>query len=246
MKAALIILLLLLCSSSFLYSQQFEPIEPSGTSTALEEAFLISKRREMVTFLIERHNLTDEALQEAFSVIPRHLFVPENLQRMAYRLSYLPLGGGQVLAEPSLLAAILSSLGIASSDKVLIAGASTPYTAALTSTLASQVYVIEGIPDQYTSGTAAFRDLGLTNISMKQAKTFSSWRDEAPFNCILIHGSIERIPSLILDMLAPDGRLVCSLADPSGFQMLLLVEKRREKLSIRSGGQSFFPFLDFL
>ena len=239
-------MLLILYSSPFLFSQQFEPIQPAGTSSALEEAYLVSKRKEMVQLLRTRYNLDNPELLTAFEAIPRHLFVPDNLLRMAYRMSYLPLGDGQVLPEPGLLAAILSSLKVAPVDRVLIAGASTPYTAALISSLASQVFVIEGIREQYETGLNQFRSLGLDNIFIKQGISFGGWREEAPFDCILIHGSVEYIPALVMDMLTPDGRLICSLADPSGFQMLLLVEKRNNQLSIRSSGQSFFPFLDFL
>ena len=119
----------------------------------------------MVQFLIERYKLSDSAILQAFENIPRHLFVPDNLRRMSYRLSYLPLGEGQVLPEPGLLATILSSLNILPTDTVLIAGTGTPYTAALISTLASELYVIEGKNGQYESGLKQFQALELSNIT---------------------------------------------------------------------------------
>lgn len=239
------VLFLFLCSMPLLPAQELESRGPTTVSRTLEDAYLTSQRRAMAEELRTSFNITDEDILAAFQVVPRHLFIPENVNKMAYKQSFIPLGGGQILPEPFLLAKILINLKINNTSRVLIAGNSTPYATALIASLSDNVFQIEGVEKEYQSGKLLIEMLGFKNITSTFSNSYTAFNKEGPFDSIFVHGGINNIPTDILSQLEVGGRLICSLADPSGFQLLLLIEKKYSGLSISSIGQSFFPSLNF-
>jgi len=243
MKRLFLTILLIFFSVQGIFTQEFETVNPTEIPESLEEALLASKRREMAEGIRRELKLEKPLIIEAFDSVPRHLFVPEHLEKLAYEYSYLPLGSGQVLPEPFLLARIIDYCDIQSYDRVLIIGESTPYAAALVSNLAEEVYVIEGEQEQYEKGSRLFAKLGYTNISIQRGQSIDLWKTSAPFDCIIIHGAVSGIPAGLLAQLGSMGRLICSLSDTKGFQILLLLQKNNGNISIVSKGESFFPIL---
>ncbi len=245
MRTFFLCFLFITALSPLLFSQDFDAESPTEISSSIEEALLLSKRREMVQRLTREFGVTDQNVLNAMEQVPRHLFLPASLQRMAYEFSYIPLGNGQVLPEPELLTRLLINLDLNTESRVLVAGNSGAYTAALIAFIAQEVYLIEGVQTQYELSTRLFATLGITNVSTIRGNDFMLWKTSGPFDAIVVHGAVETVSSDLLSQVKPNGRLICSIADPSGFQILILVTKTSGRYSISSIGESFFPFLDF-
>ena len=139
MRTFFLCFLLIIVLSPLLFAQDFDAESPTEISSSIEEALLLSKRREMIQRLTREFEVTDQTVLRAMEEVPRHLFLPASLQRMAYELSYIPLGNGQVLPEPELLARLLINLDLNRESRILIAGNSTAYTAALIANIAQDV-----------------------------------------------------------------------------------------------------------
>ncbi len=201
---------------------------------------LADRRRALVDRLAATFNIS-QRLGDALSSIPRERFVPDYLRNLAYEDSSLPLGGGQALPSPSDLVRIEEALALKPTDSLLIYGRDTGYTAALYSRLVASVSVIDLDPREARRNAQIFASLGIANITSSPGSAEGSFAKNAPFTKILVHGAVGEIPRALLEELSPDGRLVAPLADPSGFQMLVMITNTSPTLTIQSVGKCFFP-----
>lgn len=181
-------------------------------------------------------------IADAFAAVPRERFVPQYLRQLAYDDSSLPMGGGIPLPSPSDLALALVALDVGATDDVLVIGAADGYAAALVSRIAARVEAVELDAADGRSDRAALAALGYSNITLAGPLPASSLASRGPFDRILVNGAVSTIPATFLALLAPVGRIVASLSDPSGVQMMVALQKQRDgSFSLRAIGRAFFP-----
>jgi len=224
-----------------LYAQTSVPSGPTFGFPNLSSAdSLADRRRALVDRLASTFNI-GQRLGDALASIPRERFLPDYLRNLAYEDSSLPLGSGQALPSPSDLVRIAQALALGPTDTLLLYGRDTGYTAALFSRLVATVSVIDLDPRESTRDAQIYASLGITNITTSTSTSESAFARIAPFTKILVHGAVAVIPPPLLAQLAPGGRLVAPLADPSGFQMLVMVQTTSPAPTIQSIGKCFFP-----
>lgn len=168
----------------------------------------------------------DKQVMSAMSSVPRHLFVPKAYIRHAYKNRPLPIGEGQTISQPYIVAIMSDLLNIKSSDIVLEIGTGSGYQAAVLSELARQVYTIEIIETLQESATKRLKHLGYTNVETKLGDGYYGWKEHAPFDAIMVTAAANQIPPPLIKQLRPGGRMIIPVGGAFMTQYLILVEKR--------------------
>jgi len=174
-----------------------------------------------------RSRLSDR-VRKALARVPRHVFVPPEESDLAYADMALPIGHGQTISQPFIVALMTDLLDLPAKARVLEVGSGSGYQAAVLSNLADRVIGIELNPDLATTAREHLKALGLENVEIHQGDGWYGWPSSAPYDGILVACAPQRIPPPLLDQLAPGGRMVLPLGPPGGRQTLTLVEKTRE------------------
>lgn len=184
-----------------------------------------AQRQRMVDEHIASRGIRDRAVLGAMRETPRHLFVPEHLRSEAYDDHPLPIGRGQTISQPYIVALMSEMLGPGPNLRVLEIGTGSGYQAAILSKLFKEVYTIEILPALAEQAQAVFRQLKLQNIHTRVGDGYQGWPEQAPYDRVLLTAAPPEIPSALIDQLAPGGRLVGPVgADPLA-QYLVVVEK---------------------
>jgi protein-L-isoaspartate(D-aspartate) O-methyltransferase len=183
------------------------------------------ERRRMVAHQIERRGICDRRLLDAMREVPRHEFVPGAVKNRAYHDHPLPIGFGQTISQPYIVAFMLEHLLLTAKDRVLELGTGSGYQAAILSKLVAQVFSIEIIEELNHRASADFQRMGYQNILLKNGDGYRGWPDFAPFDAITVAAAPDHIPQPLIDQLREGGRMVIPVGDRLG-QNLLLVEKR--------------------
>ncbi|HVI74079.1 MAG TPA: protein-L-isoaspartate(D-aspartate) O-methyltransferase [Anaeromyxobacteraceae bacterium] len=165
-------------------------------------------RNEMVEQQIAARGIRDQRVLEAMRTVPRHEFVPEQLKASAYEDGPLPIGRGQTISQPYVVAAMVQTLALRGGERVLEVGSGSGYAAAVLSLLASEVYGIELEPELHARSLATIKRLGYRNIQLRQGDGFVGWPEVAPFDAILISCAAGEIPPPLWEQLREGGRLV--------------------------------------
>lgn len=168
----------------------------------------------------------DEQVMNAMSSVPRHLFVPKAYIRHAYKNRPLPIGEGQTISQPYIVAIMSDLLNIKSSDIILEIGTGSGYQAAVLSELARQVYTIEIIETLQESATERLKRLGYTNVETRLGDGYYGWQEHAPFDAIMVTAAANQIPPPLIKQLRPGGRMIIPVGGAFMTQYLILVEKR--------------------
>ena len=177
---------------------------------------------------LKRKGITDKAVLEAMMTVPRHQFVPE-LQRLhSYADHPLPIGHGQTISQPFIVAYMCQALRLSSSEKVLEIGTGSGYHAAVLSLLCDKVYTIEIIPALGRSAKKLLSGLGYENIEIKIGDGYQGWEKHAPFDAIILTAAPPQIPQPLIDQLDLGGRLLAPVG--VGWQELVLIEKSEQGL----------------
>ena len=184
-----------------------------------------AERERMVRDQIERRGVRDGEVLRAMRNTPRHLFVPEALRGQAYADGPLPIGSGQTISQPYIVASMSALLGPSRTLRVLEIGTGSGYQAAVLAPLFRQVYSIEIVPELGTAAAALLRKLGYSNVTVRIGDGYAGWPEEAPFDRIMLTAAPPEIPQALLDQLAPGGRMVAPVGSSVWDQELLLVEK---------------------
>lgn len=171
------------------------------------ESFL-RQREQMVTWQIQRRGLSQPRLLDAFRRIPRHLFVPPEYQSMAYEDHPLPIGCGQTISQPYMVALMTSLLELSGSERVLEIGAGSGYQAAILGCQAAEVHSLELHPQLAEAANQRMQELGLENVHIHPADGSHGWPQAAPYEGILVAAAAPRPPQPLLDQLAPGGVLI--------------------------------------
>jgi len=166
------------------------------------------RRERMVTDQILRRGVTDPAVLQAMRAVPRHAFIPQELRESAYGDYPLPIGSGQTISQPFIVAYMTSLLDLNGDEKVLEVGAGSGYQAAVLSLLTREVHTTELIPQLAARAAETLRNLGYDNVIVHQSDGSLGWPPCAPYNAILVTASAPKLPAPLLDQLTPDGRLV--------------------------------------
>lgn len=168
----------------------------------------------------------DEQVMIAMSSVPRHSFVPKAYIRHAYENRPLPIGEGQTISQPYIVAIMTDLLNIKPSDIVLEVGTGSGYQAAVLAELTSQVYTIEIIKTLRKSAAKRLKSLGYTNVETKLSDGYYGWKEHAPFDAIMVTAAAGQIPPPLIKQLKPGGRMIIPVGGAFMTQYLILVEKR--------------------
>ena len=182
-------------------------------------------RHKMVKHQLKRRDIKDKGVLQAMAKVERHLFVPESVQPYAYNDSALPIGFGQTISQPYMVAIMTQCLELKGNEKVLEIGTGSGYQAAILSILAKEVYTIEIVEELSERATKCLKELGYSNVFTKFGDGFFGWPDAAPFDAIIGTAAAGRIPEPLIEQLKPGGRMILPYGRPWGFQYLVVVTK---------------------
>lgn len=186
------------------------------------------KRQDMVMWQIERRGVRDERVLSAMRAVPRHEFIPADMQAHAYEDSPLPIGRGQTISQPYIVAFMTELLRLKGTEKVLEIGTGSGYQAAVLSMLASRVYSIERIPELAEKAKSKLEELGYLNVSVHAGDGTLGYPKDAPYDGILVTAAAPAAPQPLLDQLADGGRLVVPVGQ-GGMQSLQLWTRDGDK-----------------
>jgi len=189
-----------------------------GYNQAMSSAFIAARHRMVAEQLADR-GITDPRLLEAMADVPRHLFVPEEHRHLAYADGPLPIGEDQTISQPFIVALMTQLLELKGDETVLEVGTGSGYQAAILSKLARQVFTIERHDSLARQAAQTVYELGYTNLIVMTGDGSRGLLAHGPFDGILITAATPRVPSLLLEQLAEDGRLVLPTGGEQG-QML--------------------------
>jgi protein-L-isoaspartate(D-aspartate) O-methyltransferase len=198
-------------------------------SDRVGEAELERERERMVEEQIAGRGVRDPRVLAALRAVPRHEFVPPEQRGHAYEDRPLPIGAGQTISQPYIVAVMTELLELGGDERVLEIGTGSGYQAAVLGRLAREVYTIEIVPELASRAEADLRRLGFANVHVRQGDGYRGWPEQAPFDAIVVTAAPEHVPQPLVDQLAVGGRLVLPVGDV--FQDLVLVT--RDRLGVR-------------
>jgi len=192
-----------------------------------------ARREAMVREQIRERGVSDPRVLEAMRTVPRHRFVPEELARAAYDDSPLPIGEGQTISQPYIVALMTELLGTSPEQRVLEIGTGSGYQAAVLSGLVREVFSIEIKEPLYRRAADTLRRLGYANVRTRLADGYFGWPGEPPFDGIVVTAAVDHVPPPLLAQLKEGGRLVLPLGNPYGVQSLVVVTREGGKYQVR-------------
>jgi protein-L-isoaspartate(D-aspartate) O-methyltransferase len=186
---------------------------------------LRARRYEMVEQQIRQRGVTDPRVLEAMRAVPRERFVPPELLHQAYDDGPLPIGSGQTISQPYIVAYMTEALKVEPSHKVLEVGTGSGYQAAVLSELVREVYTIEIVPELARRAEAVLRALNRTNVQVRAGDGYAGWPEQAPFDRVIVTAAPQELPRPLIDQLAPGGLLVVPVGAQGGPQWMTIVQK---------------------
>ncbi len=204
---------------------------------------LSEERLSMVENQISARQIQDPLLLEAMKAVPRHRFVPDDLQKYAYEDHPLPIGFGQTISQPYIVALMTEALAVAPGEKVLEIGTGSGYQAAVLAEMGLTVYTIEIIPELATRAESVLGHLGY-RVMTRAADGYFGWEEEAPFDAIIVTAAPDHVPKPLVDQLAPGGVMVIPVGPIGAVQTLWKFSPGAdgELLAESLGWVSFVPF----
>ncbi len=183
------------------------------------------ERERMVQFQIKGRGISNQAIINAFQKVERHKLVPDEYQNMAYDDTPLPIGFGQTISQPYIVAYMTESIKPKKGMKVLEIGTGSGYQAAILAEIGCEVYSVEIIPELAEKAAIQIKSMGYTNVQIKNGDGYLGWEENSPYDAIIVTAAPESIPEHLLEQLKNNGRLVIPVGSQFQSQQLLLVEK---------------------
>jgi protein-L-isoaspartate(D-aspartate) O-methyltransferase len=183
------------------------------------------ERKRLVEIHIIREGIEDPLVIESMLTVPREEFVPDNLKKKAYLNQALPVGYGQTISQPYIVALMTELLGIDEDDTVLEIGTGSGYQAAVLAQIVKEVYTIEIIKPLGTKAEKRLKRLGYSNISSKIGDGYFGWEAYAPFDAIIVTAAADHIPPPLIKQLKKGGKMCIPVGQPYFTQVLKLLEK---------------------
>lgn len=188
-------------------------------------------RHRMVERQLAQRNISDGRVLEAMRQVPRHRFIPEDLWDMAYRDTPLPIGHGQTISQPYIVAYMTQMLHLTPDARVLEIGTGSGYQAAILSLLAKQVYTVERLTELARRAEQVLQDLGYKNIEVLNGDGGYGWPEEAPFDAIIVTAAAPEIPPPLIAQMA-DGAPLVAPVGPAGYQDLVRLYRRGDSTKV--------------
>jgi protein-L-isoaspartate(D-aspartate) O-methyltransferase len=203
-----------------------------------------ARRLQMVEQDIEARGVKDALVLKAMRKVQRHLFVEQSLWPKAYNDHPLPIGDGQTISQPYVVALMTEALALRGDERVLEVGTGSGYQAAILAEIVKEVFTIEIRPEIYTKTRDRLQKLGYKNIHLKQGDGYLGWSEYAPFDAVIVTASANHIPPPLLTQLKEGGRLIMPLGSTTFYQNLTLVTKRLGKVEVKElGAVAFVPLV---
>lgn len=200
----------------------------------------VRARERMVRDQIEARGVSNPAVLDALRSLPRHLFVEEALAYKAYSDSPLPIGEGQTISQPYIVALMSELLEVEPDMKVLEIGTGSGFQAAVLDHMGAEVYTVERIKKLFFAARKRFMDMRMFSIKLKLDDGTLGWPDEAPYDRIIVTAGGPEVPQPLVDQLADPGRMLIPVGGSKRFQELILVEKKDGKVVQTNKGNVAF------
>ncbi|MBN1305837.1 MAG: protein-L-isoaspartate(D-aspartate) O-methyltransferase [Anaerolineales bacterium] len=220
------------------------PPATAVSQQAAEQDPYTHQRLELVEKQIASRGISDEHVLEAMRTVPRHRFVPEDMIGQAYTDSALPIGFGQTISQPYVVAWMTELLDLKPGQKVLEIGTGSGYQAAVLAELGYvEVYSIEIVPELADRAALVLDELGYTGIHTRQGDGYYGWPEQAPFDAIIVTAAPDHLPPPLVEQLADQGRIVIPIGPPGWYQTLWkFVIEDGELQAYNIGDVGFVPF----
>jgi protein-L-isoaspartate(D-aspartate) O-methyltransferase len=218
-------------------AMMFRPWGAGGTTDPVEA------RRRMVELQIRARGVRDEQVLAAMAAVERHLFVPERYRHDAYADHPWPIGHGQTISQPLMVAVMLEAMRLHGHERVLEVGAGCGYQAALLGRLASEVVALEIVPALVELARENLAQAGANNVAVKLADGSLGYPEGAPFDAIVVAAGAPAVPPPLMDQLADGGRLVIPVGGEWGQELLRVTRRGGRFDQERLGGCAFVPLV---
>ena len=191
-------------------------------------------RKKMVSQDIMTRGVKDKATLDAMEQVPRHLFVPKELETRAYQDNPLPIGYGQTISQPYIVAFMTEAIMPKSHYKVLEVGTGSGYQAAVLSGIVDSVFTVEIVSQLYLQAKQRLERLTYNNVVVKKADGYFGWESKGPFDAIIVTAAAEFVPPPLIAQLKEGGRMIIPVGTPFATQQLLMVTKKDGKVKTRN------------
>jgi protein-L-isoaspartate(D-aspartate) O-methyltransferase len=207
---------------------------PLATSPATDDRSRTVAREAMVEEQLISRDITDARTLQAMRTVPRHRFVPDEVRSSAYRDSPLPIGYGQTISQPYIVAYMTQLAHLRRDSRVLEVGTGSGYQAAVAAEISDHVYSIEIVPDLAARAAATLRETGYEHVHLRTGDGYHGWPEAAPFDAIIVTAGAEDVPPRLIEQLAEGGRMIIPLGPQDGVQNLMLVTKEKGRPHTRT------------
>lgn len=222
MSTRLLVLNLLLAAACMSNDQNGSSGQPQAGPPGGADRYA-GERSRMVSEQIQARGVRSAAVLDAMRRVPRHRFVPAPLEAEAYDDRPLPIGSGQTISQPYIVAYMTEALELSPGHKVLEIGTGSGYQAAVLSALVRDVYTIEIVEELASRAAQTLREIGCTNVHVRHGDGYAGWPEEAPFDAIMVTAAPDHVPEPLVRQLAPGGRMIIPVG--RGEQELRLIRK---------------------
>jgi len=197
-------------------------------TTSLPDDPFVQEHERMVTVQLEGRDITDPEVLRTMRKVPRHQFVPEDMLKRAYEDHPLPIGEGQTISQPYIVALMTQVVEVKPGDRVLEIGTGSGYQAAVLAELTDEVYTIEIIETLGRRAAGRLRELGYSQVHTKIGDGYYGWEEYAPYDAIIVTCAPDHIPRPLVAQLKVGGRMVIPVGPPGAYQSLWLLEKQAD------------------
>lgn len=221
--------------------QETLALTPSPTLTVATDKYA-QERESMVTWQIDARGVHGTDVLRAMRTVPRHEFVPEDYLGLAYSDRPLPIGYGQTISQPYIVALMTELLELENGDSVLEIGTGSGYQAAILAEIVDDVYTVEIIPELAQEAKERLDRLGYERVHALNADGYYGWKEHAPYDAVIVTAAPDHVPQPLLQQLKDGGRMVIPVGPVGAFQTLWLVTKEAGEVEFyNKGGVTFVP-----